>query len=69
MHENFYLPKYVNIYNVKGVMKGFVINGYPCNEYKCGKYKKEFANKELTLEENYNNCIKHLEEFKLKYPY
>ena len=68
MHENYHLPKYVNIYNVKGQMKGFVINGYPCKDYKCGKYKKEFANKDLTPEENYKNCIKHLEEFKLKNP-
>jgi hypothetical protein len=68
LHDNFFLPKYINIYNVKGEMKGFVINGYPCKDYKCGKYKKDFSNQNLTLEENYNKCIEHLEELKLKYP-
>jgi hypothetical protein len=68
LHDKFYLPKYVNIYNVKGEMRGFMINGYPCEKYKCGKYKKAFDNKDLTLEENYQKCIDHLEEIKIKYP-
>lgn len=68
LHEKFHLPKYVNIFNIKGEMKGFVINGYPCKLFKCGKYKRAFANKDLSLEENYENCIAHLEEFKKLHP-
>ena len=68
LHEKYHLPKYVNIYNVKGEMKGFMINGYPMDKYKCGKYKKAFGNEDLTIDENYENCIKHLEEIKIKYP-
>ena len=68
LHEKYHLPKYVNIYNVKGEMKGFVINGYPIDKYKNGKYKKAFGDKELSIDENYENCIKHLEEIKIKYP-
>jgi len=68
LHKKYYLPKYINIYNVRGEMKGFMINGYPCNKYKCKKYKKCFADVNLSLDENYQNCILHLEEIKLKYP-
>jgi hypothetical protein len=68
LYEKYHLPKYVNIYNVKGEMKGFVINGYPTDKYKYGKYKKTFGNKDLTIDKNYENCIKHLEEIKKKYP-
>ena len=68
LHEKYHLPKYVNIYNVKGIMKGFMINGYPCDKYQRGKYKKTFDNKNLSIDENYKNCIKHLEEIKIEYP-
>lgn len=68
LHEKYHLPKYVNIYNVKGIMKGFMINGYPCDKYQCCKYKKTFDNKNLSIDENYKNCIKHLEEIKIEYP-
>ena len=68
LHSKFYLPKYVNIYNCKGEMKGFMINGYPHSEYVGGKYKKQFSDKKLTLEQNYKNCIDHLELLKITNP-
>ncbi len=68
LHEKYYLPKYVNIYNYHGVMKGFMINGYPSDEYKSGKYKKVFSDEKVTLDENYQKCIEHLEEYKLNHP-
>ena len=49
-------------------MKWFMINGYPHSEYVGGKYKKQFSDKKLTLEQNYNNCIEHLELLKLTNP-
>jgi group I intron endonuclease len=68
LHEKYYLPKYVNIYNYHGVMKGFMINGYPSDEHKSGKYKKVFSDEKLTLDEKYQKCIKFLEEYKLSHP-
>jgi hypothetical protein len=68
LHEKYHLPKYVNIYNVKGEMKGFMINGYPMARLKCRKYKRAFANENLTIDENYENCIKYLEKIKKQYP-
>ena len=49
-------------------MKGFMINGYPSDEHKSGKYKKVFSDEKLTLDEKYQKCIEHLEEYKLSHP-
>jgi len=68
LDDKFYLPKYVNIYRKKGIEVGFVINGYPDSSYQCGKLKKEFADRKLSKEENYQNCIKFLEELKITKP-
>jgi hypothetical protein len=68
MDEKYYLPTYVNRYNHLGVFLGFVINGYPLSRLENGKYKKVFAENNLSLDENYNNCIDHLNELKEKYP-
>jgi thiaminase len=68
LHEKYHLPKYVNIYNYKGEFKGFMINGYPCEKYKSKKFKKVFSDPKLTLDENYNDCITFLNEFKINYP-
>ena len=66
--EKFYLPKYVNIYTYKGEKKGFMINGFPSSEYLGGKYKKTFSDPNLSMEQNYENCIKHLDEIKINEP-
>jgi hypothetical protein len=68
MDEKYYLPTYVNRYNHHGVFLGFMINGYPLSRLDNGKYKKTFAENNLSLDENYNNCIEHLNELKVKYP-
>jgi hypothetical protein len=68
LHEKFHLPKYVNIFKRDDVIKGFVINGFPASDFKSGKYTKTFTNSKKTLEENYDECIKHLEEIKLNEP-
>ena len=68
MDEKYYLPTYVNRYNHLGVFLGFVINGYPLSRLENGKYKRVFGDNNLSLDENYNNCIEHLNELKVKYP-
>jgi len=68
MDEKFYLPTYVNKYTKKGDFLGFMINGYPFSKFKSGKYKKEFADTDLSMEENYKNCIEYLEKLKKEYP-
>lgn len=68
LHEKFHLPKYVTMYNYKGELKGFMINGFPSPEYSDGKYRKTFSNPSKTLEQNYADCIEHLEQIKLVPP-
>ena len=68
MHENYYLPTYVNKYNYKGDFLGFMINGYPLSTLDNGKYKKVFAEPNVSLDENYNNCIQYLNDLKVKCP-
>ena len=68
MDEKYYLPMYVNKYTKKGEFIGFVINGYPFSKFVSFKYKKEFADTSLSMEQNYNNCIKYLEKLKIEYP-
>jgi hypothetical protein len=68
LDEHFYLPKYVNIYRINGEKKGFMINGFPSSEYIGGKYKKIFSDQKLSLQQNYENCINHLEEIKINEP-
>lgn len=68
LHEKYYLPKYINICNILGEIRGFMINGYPCEKYKCGKFKKAFTNEKISMDENYRNCIDFFEKFKLENP-
>ncbi len=73
-YKDYYLPKYLNILNTKGEMKGLKINGFPDSERPNGKYEREFRFRNLqrvvkSFDETYQIATEYLKRLKDGQPY